>query len=166
MYSRIIQIAPHPIPNDEWYVSALHECDHWFRREVSECITEDKDRDETLRALRECFECMGDNAWFFKDRDTGNTGVMFSNGFKELYFAEKFELYKKRLDTITGKLSMDNFCTYNLPWLTKMLCDAVDDKEGFYIDDEEYDIETLDAFIRSAQCDTPYYFGETADYHY
>jgi hypothetical protein len=45
------------------------------------------------------------------------------------------------------------------------LKDAYDEKFGFYVDGDEFSLDTFDTFIRYAEVGTKYYIGATIDYH-
>lgn len=166
MHSRIIQIDCWPLPKEDWYISPLHETDHWFNHEIADYVDEDDDRNMTIGILREIFESMGDTVKFCKDSEGDGECFIFSDGFQEAYFADRFRRYNEVLNTLSNESTLQAFCGYDIVWkVFELLHNIVDKDRSFYIESES-NIVTLDNFIRDAKTETPYYICATADYHW
>lgn len=113
-------------------------------------------------SLREDFEwfieCLTYNEQLKDYIVYNNKKLTFSikQGFKEIYFNEKYEKAKTLL------LDYNNFCN-KVPY---DLENAIDSKYGFYIADEGGSYDTLDNFIRLVDYNKEYKMFDSLDYHF
>ena len=91
---------------------------------------------------------------------------MLKEGFHTAYFASEYEAFTKELHAFCEKLSSESYANGSLNSSLFSLETAYDDEYGFYIDNDETGLVTLNRFLRSAKTDTKYYFGGTVDYHF
>ena len=153
MHSRIFQVSMEPIEKDD-YILESDYWDHWFTREIADCVNGSTNRNDDIRWLMMC--CDG----FTVDND--DKGEYFIVADKEIYFKEKFERFMQTIDKIKDYTLEDFSKGFFEMWGLK---DAYEDKYGFYID-ADGELITLDRFVRTCALNAKYYIGATVDYHF
>lgn len=157
MHSRIYQISTKPIHKDD-YIEESNYYDHWFLNSVADYVDEDTDRAEDIEWLKDCCEARGIS--FGKDK--GGEYLIVED--KSKYFAQKFERFQRTLSELLP-ITLDEFISAACGMQMYNLKDAYDEKFGFYVDGDEFSLDTFDTFIRYAEVGTKYYIGATIDYH-
>lgn len=164
MHSRIIQIESFPVNEDDRITEDTYIGDHWFVERIADYVAHDDNRDGTIEWLKESFSAATSFIRYFSD-ETGE-GFVLKEGFHTAYFASEYEAFTKELHAFCEKLSSESYANGSLNSALFSLETAYDDEYGFYIDNDETGLVTLNRFLRSAKTDTKYYFGGTVDYHF
>lgn len=164
MHSRIIQIESFPVNEDDRITEDTYIGDHWFVERIADYVAHDDNRDGTIEWLKESFSAATSFICYFSD-ETGE-GFVLKEGFHTAYFASEYEAFTKELHAFCEKLSSESYANGSLNSSLFSLETAYDDEYGFYIDNDETGLVTLNRFLRSAKTDTKYYFGGTVDYHF
>lgn len=157
MHSRIYQISTKPIHKDD-YIEEDRYYDHWFINSVADYVNGDTDRAEDIEWLKDCCEARGISF----GKDDGGEYLIVED--KNRYFAQKFERFQRTLSELSP-ITLDEFISAACGMQMYNLKDAYDEKFGFYVDGDEFSLETFDTFIRYAEVGTKYYIGATIDYH-
>lgn len=158
MHSRIFQISKTPIDECD-YIEESNYYDHWFTNSVADYVNGNTDRNYDIQWLKDCYENKGIS---FGADDNGEYLVVED---KTKFFSKRFEVFKDA----TNKLSvttLDDFISGECGSSLYSLKSAYNDKFGFYVEDEDFGLETFDGFMRYAAVGTKYYIGTTIDYHY
>lgn len=169
MHSRIIQLEDAPTAKALWNDCKCYDNNEWFMSTIADYVCEDEDRDDTIDWLKgELKKSLGDKVTFFKDEDDliGGVGFLFHEGFREVYFAERFEKFKSGLIDLANNVTMKRFCSNGMGGWMLSLNAIYEDEYSFYVDTDYFGLETLDSFIRHAKEDKPYYICATYDYHF
>ena len=153
MQSRIFQASTKPIKRED-YVCADNYYDHWFTITFADYVSDDCNRDEDIKWLKESV-----NGIKFGNDKNGDYLVIIN---KEDYFNEAFKRFKNHIDKLKD-CTIQQF-TSGIPCMYT-LKNAYEEKFGFYIDVDE-DLMTLDSFVREATENKKYYIGNTIDYHF
>ena len=92
--------------------------------------------------------------------DLAENSITFKAGFKQKYFRQKFEEFKRKAAAIELKdFAEDTYKTYELMQL-------LDDRHSYYVYMNGY-WETFDSFVRGTMEEGKKYFiGATFDYHW
>ena len=152
MHSRIIQLSLKPIEVDAYIDTETFGYDDTFVGTIADYVAIG-DRKEDIEWFTSCLssytgvECTKDT-------------ILFKEGFRESYFAKKFEQIKE----VVGSMTLEAFAT-NKEFAVTTVKGLIEDKFAFYVYmDGTY--MTLDYFLRSRmEYGKPYYFGGTVDYH-
>ena len=159
-HSRIFQITLEPVAPEK-FIAEDDFHDHWFLDSVADYVSEDVIRFDDTNWLRRQLEKV---AQF----DTADTFAILRGG-KEVYFAKAYkEFVAARQETMT--LGLAEFASgegFSEPM--RIMKDAFNEEFGFYAalgDSDDFEIVTLDEFIRSAEIGRRYYIGGILDYHY
>ena len=164
MHSRIIQVESFPVSKDNRITEDTYIGDHWFVERIADYVAHDDNRDGTIEWLKESFSAGASFISYFSD-ETGE-GFVLKDGFHTAYFASEYETFTKELHAFCEKLSPESYADGSLNSAMFSLETAYDDEYGFYIDNDETGLVTLNRFLRYAKTDTKYYFGGTVDYHF
>jgi hypothetical protein len=159
-YSRIFQITEEPVAPEE-FITEDSFCDHWFLASVAEYVSDDISRPDDCKWLRRQLE----NVAHF---DTADTFTILPGG-KETYFAKAYdEFIAARHKTMTlGLAEFSSGHDFSEP--LSVMRDAYNEEFGFYAalgDSDEFEIVTMDEFIRDAEIGRRCYIGGIIDYHY
>ena len=157
MHSRIFQISTKPIHKDD-YIEEDRYYDHWFLNSVADYVNDDTDRAEDIEWFKDCYE--KDGLSFGVDEN----GEYFIVEDKVKFFEPNFKRFQNALQGLLTT-TLDDFISGKCGYQLYDLKSAYDDKFGFYIDGDEFSLDTLNAFIRYAEVGTKYYIGATIDYH-
>ena len=164
MHSRIFEIETAPVDEDTRITADHYIGDHWFVYNVADYVCADDDRAGSLDWLKETLAPASAFIDYFTD-DSGNEGFVLHEGFQAAYFAAEFPAFQQSLQALFEAASPETFASGDLASKMFSLKTAYDDEFGFYVENMESGLSTLNAFLRRAQTDTPYYFGGTVDYH-
>lgn len=153
MHSRVFQLSEDFLTKDD-YISevTLHDC---FVGQIADYAIETNDRKNDLEWLKSVIGKYG--AVVDVEKET----VYFPEGFKEAYFKEKYEEFKKLVEELTleefaGTDVRGGFKRYQIESL-------MENKFGFYVY-IDYP-QTLDDFVRYLSEGATYYVGSIFDYH-
>lgn len=152
MHSRIFQVSMSPIKKDDYICEDIYY-DHWFTYQIADYVDDNTDRNEDIKRLSECYNCLTFSA--------DENGEFFIVDSKEKYFKSSFEQFTDALKKIQT-YSLEDFATGIGEMWT--LQHAYEDKHGFYID-ADGELMTLDSFVRRCATGEKYYIGATIDYH-
>lgn len=84
--------------------------------------------------------------------------VTFAEAYRDAYFKKQYNRFKELLDHLTQESYFKAFVGHEIKYRLDEISKLVEDEYGDYVYmDEEY--TTLDAFLRYAQSDVPYYLG-------
>ena len=158
MHSRIFQISTQPIHICD-YIEESKYYDTWFTNSYADYVDGDTNRTEDIQWLKECYE--GKGLTFGAD----DNGEYFIIEDKVKYFLSSFEEFQKTLKELS-EVALDDFITHKAGLKVGQLNTAYQDTCGFYVDDLDYGLCSLDYFIRSNVNGTKYYIGATIDYHF
>lgn len=158
MHSRIYQISKEPIDRDN-YITEDRYYDHWFTHSIADYVTDNTDRDDDIKWLKDCYEEKG---FSFGIDDKGEYFIIED---KSKYFAINFEAFQKALEELI-KSTLDDFMSGKCGTSLYYLKNSYNDKFGFYVECEDCGCETFDGFMRYATIGAKYYIGATIDYHY
>lgn len=164
MHSRIIQLETAPVPEEERTESYEYDGEHWFLHSVADYVINDEDRDGTLEWLKQELAPAAEHIDYFTDERGG--GLIFHSGFRQAYFSSEYTAFAEALDKLSLAASPTAFADGSMQVLMYNLKSAYDDAYGFYIQNEETSLVTLNSFLRQAKLETRYYFGGTLDYHF
>ena len=155
MHSRIFQVSTKPISQDD-YIKETDYWDHWFINRIADYVNGDTDRDYDIQWFKDCYSSKGIE---FGSDDNGEYIIVQS---KEAYFKDAFNRFQGLLNNIKG-YNLQNF----IEGIDEMweLNSEHEEKYGFYIESEEYDLITIDHFVRCCKSNKKYYIGATIDYH-
>jgi len=159
-HSRIFQINPEPLAPEK-HITEDDFYDHWFLDSVADYLSDDVNRIDDCKWLRKRLEIV---AHF----DTDDTFAILPGG-KEAYFTKAYkEFVAARERTMTlGLAEFSSGQGFSEP--VRVMSDAFNEEFGFYVaqgDPDEFEVETLDEFIRFAEIGCRYYIGGILDYHY
>jgi hypothetical protein len=155
MHSRIFQISTKPIKKED-YITESTYWDHWFTNEIADYVNGDTERDYDIQWFKDCYSRKGIE---FGADDNGEYIVVKS---KEAYFKDAFNRFQELLEKIKAHNLQDFIKGIDEMWELK---NEYEEKYGFYIESEEYDLITIDDFIRCCNINEKYYIGATIDYH-
>ena len=158
MHSRIYQTSTNPIDEID-YIEESHYYDHWFTNSIADYVNGDTDRNEDIAWLKECYD--GSGLEFGVD----DGGEYFIVADKKKFFEEHFQTFKTTLKELTDK-SIDEFASHTIDYLVCRLNAMYDDEFGFYVQDDDCGLCTLDYLIRSKDNGAKFYIGATIDYHF
>ena len=153
MHSRIFQVSLNPIEKADYITESNYDYEHWFVNEIADYVSDDCDKDEDIKWLKDCVDGLN-----FGSDDNGDYFIVES---KEAYFEKKFIAFKEALDKI-NKCTLSDFSKgiFEIYHLNI----SYEDRYGFYID-ADGEVMTFDAFIRCCVENEKYYLGATCDYH-
>ncbi len=163
MHSRIIQLETEPVPENERLSSWEIESDHWFLYTVADYVAEDEDHAHSLAWFKEILSPGAPHIDYFTDEK--GEGLILREGFFQAYFSAEYTEFVDALRKLSESASPDAFANDSLSLPMYNLNAAYDDKYGFYIQNDDTGLCTLNRFLRQARMDTPYYIGGTVDYH-
>lgn len=159
MHSRIIEISEKPIASKEHMKeSSIPE---WFCESIADYIDDDTDRENDIEWLLQ--QLNGVATYSKKDNS-----LCFELNARKKYFATDFIRFNECLkefssmteEEFSGETGRD----------TRMmmfhLIEAYSDEFGFYIYSEDYQLETLQEWMRRVDLSKKYYIGSTLDYHW
>lgn len=155
MHSRIFQVSTKPISQDD-YITESDYWDHWFTNQIADYVNGDTDRDYDIQWFKDCYSSKGIE---FGADDNGEYIIVKS---KEAYFKDAFNRFQELLDKIKAHNLQDFIEGIDEMWELK---NEYEEKYGFYIESEEYDLITIDDFIRCCNANEKLYIGATIDYH-
>ncbi len=171
-HSRIFQVSEKPISEEEYFdESRYYDC---FVGEVADYVSDETDREEDIdrlkRSLEGIVEIDGDKLTIVN---------------KKAYFEERFKRWTEALKDLSGATIEDfmgestgigaseasyfpALCKGSrlVAWKMRELNGAYDEMFGFYVDDEECGIRSLESFLRGTSNGDVFYLGATIDYHY
>jgi len=159
-HSRIFQITTEPVlPEDLITENDFYE--HWFLQSVADYVSDESDRPADIEWLRERLI----NA---ADFDTDDSFSILPNG-KEAYFSKAYEAFvyfrQKTMELGLSEFSSgEGFTT-----LVYTMGQTCNEEFGLYVvqgDSDDFEVVTLDEFIRFAEIGCRYYIGAILDYHY
>lgn len=154
MHSRIFQVDTNPI-NETDYIDECCYWDHWFINEVADYVANSTDRDGDIEWLMEYSKGI-----IISEDENGKFLIVTD---KEKYFKNAFENFQEAINKVS-KYTIDDFIqssSYEI-WKIK---DSYENRFGFYIDCN-YDLMSLDRFVRLFTINLKYYIGGTVDYHF
>jgi len=163
MHSRIIQLETEPVPENERLSDWDIESDHWFLYTVADYVAEDEDRAHSLEWFKEILSPGAPHIEYFTDEK--GEGLVFRVGFLQAYFSATYTEFADALRKLSKSASPETFANDSLSLPMYNLDTAYDDKYGFYIQNDDTGLCTLNRFLRRTRMDTPYYIGGTVDYH-
>ncbi len=164
MHSRIIQIESHPIDDEDLAVASDYWDDHWFTNNIADYTDDDGDRAGSLEWLKETLAAAKEYIEYFVDDD--GEGFVFGDGFHAAYFSDAYAGFAAALKALAYKASPATFQDDSISTEMYNLKNAYDDKFGFYIQNYDMGLVTLNKFLRNAKAGARYYFGGTVDYHW
>ena len=162
MHSRIFQIETSPVDKDN-YIGESRYYDSFVGQNGVDYVDEGTDRDDDIEWLRKSLEGI---ATFEDDH------FIITN--KKAYFEDKYDKFKKLIDNL-GTMSIEDFMgnakegthyDQTIDYQMFLLEAAYDSKYEFYVDSIDYNMKTMDEFMRKADENVPYYIGATIDYHF
>lgn len=153
MHSRIFQLSTKPIEKED-YITEEDFIDS-FVGKIADYVSSNTDREDDIEWFKSCYS---------KAKvSVEDSVVIFPKGFREGYFENKFEVFKK----LSSELTFEEFAGLKYSGSIFDIKEALEDEYGFYIYIEDEGVNTLDYFIRRLMKEnTIYYFGATVDYHY
>ena len=157
MHSRIFQISSKPIDKCD-YIEESHYYDHWFLNSVADYVNDNTDRADDIDWFKSCYKKDG------LSFGTDENGEYFIVEDKVKFFEPNFKRFQNALQGLSTT-TLDDFITGKCGYPLYDLKSAYDEKFGFYIDGDEFDLQTLNEFIRYSNVGTKYYIGATIDYH-
>lgn len=157
MHSRIFQISTKPIDKCD-YIEESNYYDHWFLNSVADYVNDSTDRADDIKWLKDCYD--KDGLSFGVDEN----GEYFMVEDKAKFFEPKFKRFQNALQELSTT-TLDDFMNGKCGYQLYELKAAYDDKFGFYVDGDEFSLDTLNTFIRYAEIGKKYYIGATIDYH-
>ncbi len=152
MHSRIFQVSMEPIKETD-YICEADYYDHWFTREWADYVSNDYNRDNAIKWLKECAK------GYTVGKDDNGEYFIITN--KEEYFKDAYDMFIDALDKI-GRPTLEEF-TNGIDLYP--LRNAYEDKCGFYID-ADGELMTFDSFVRRCVINEKYYIGNALDYHF
>ncbi len=163
MHSRVFQVSKSKIaPSD--YVQPFDISDRLCNNGVADYVTDVDDRAEELKYLMGDFKNI-----FVKGPDQFSFQIAESG--KEHYFKPGYKRFRE-LCALMSTLSLDAFIgkesgPENKPMYLLMyeLDEAYQNKYGYYIYEDDT-LEPLCEWLRDADTDVTYYFGNVLDYHF
>lgn len=158
MHSRIFQITRKPLVEDDYVTESLFH-DEIFNH-VADAVSEETNREEDINWL----------IGFLKDKpctfNPAEKSIIFHPGFKEAYFKSDYEKFKN----LTANMTLENFSTDGVESLDLYrIIKCINDKFSFYTVDDDYEVQTLDEFVRTVvkeDSKSKYFLGGTLDYHF
>lgn len=154
MHSRIFQIEKELVQEDEYIISA--DIPEWFTNSLADYVDGDCDREDDIDWLMTC--SIGN----FTVRD-GNKLTFTSD--VSGYFKDKYEAFIKASQEL-NKVSFDDFVSdrgiYSILYNLK---EAYNDKYSFYVY-SDWELHTLDEWLRQVKPGETYYIGGVIDYHF
>ena len=172
MHECIIQLSERPLAAAEYITENYFDYDHWFMTQIADSVSEIEDRDDVLDAFRTLPERQNRFAGLFVPfKDEFGEGFVLRDGFKQMYFGQRYADFKEALNDLCNNNTLEWFIDPLSRDGVKMLnCmrrldKAWRDEFGTYvIEDYGDDPITFDDFVRSAKCDKKYYYGGILDY--
>lgn len=164
MISHIIQIEENPISrHDDHYLSLSDiEAEDWFL-----CSIADWAFDLTPAEISDAVE--GFHKYLGDTHITWHNQTCFSihEGFQQLYFSKRLNRLISAVQKASELCSVDDLLEgEELELCAYCIRDAVNDKFGRYVYDQDEELHTLDHFVRTAEINVPYYIGSVVGYHY
>ena len=159
-HSRIYQITSEPVAPGK-LITEDDFCEHWFLGSVADYVNDDVNRLDDCKWLSKRLE----NVVIF---DAPDSFAVLSGG-KEIYFAKAYkEFVAARQKTMA--LGLAEFSSgQGFSELVSIMSDAYNEEFGFYVakgDSDEFEIVTMDEFVRFAEIGCRYYISGILDYHY
>lgn len=154
MHEIIIQLEEEPLKSKEEYVSAVEFYED-FIGQVADYVSDDVDRDEEIKYFVKEIEKYGISY------DKEKQSIVFLQGFKERYFAERFFKLKEAVKNLTlEEFAKDSSKAWGLTQLIKK-------KYGTYVYSNDSSWMTFDDFVRDQlEEEKTYYIGGIVDYHF
>ncbi len=149
MHSRIIQLSEEPLHKYD-YITESDFYEDPFVGSVADYVADTDEREKDIKWLMSCLEPYG--ARLNKEENS----IFFPKGFKQNYFKERLENFKKAV----GETTLDDFCNSVKAW---QLAQIIEETFDFYIY-VTYP-KPLDEFIRDLEEEQKYYIGGIVDYH-
>lgn len=151
MHSRIFQLTKEPVAKNEW----LTEEDFFESDFIGSVADYVKTQPEIERQEDVEWLVQGTKGIFALEGEK----VRVLPGAKHAYFAERYNQFKEKADSLT----LDDFCCGNGTW---ELCETIQEKFSFYIYDEYGGWKPLDLFVREVEEGDVFYIGGIVDYHF
>lgn len=155
MHSRIIQVSRKPIQEKDYFTEERYY-DHWFTYQIADYVSGDVNREEDIKWLK------GTSAGIVVDRDEHGHYLMICD--KKKHFKDKFTEFERVISELKG-ISLDEFIN-SIEYKTFMLRNSYEDRYGFYIDEDDDSLSSLDSFVRNGEINVKYYIGGVVDYHF
>lgn len=179
MHSRIFKIGKAPEFSvggdcDREYLTDIcpdDYFDHWFTHQVADYVAEDPDNAESVSWLFTILIFGGRASLISADREQRSFTLL--PGYKEAFFADRFEAFSTTLDKLK-ECTLRDFSLImgvsDIAHLMFQINDEYTDKQSFYIEscEGEYSASYLvpfDTFIRTADIGHKYIVGGSLDYH-
>ncbi len=161
MHSRIYELSDRPVPEDGRY--SLSDVPEWFFSTIADYGDDIASgaREGEIRWLAESFHglCVRDG-----DR------LLFDPGTREKYFRPRYSQFLEHAGKLTGfppEAFSGGEGNGELEYALFAVSDAYEDRYGFYVfDPASGELQTLHAWLRSADLTKPYYVGGIVDYHF
>lgn len=154
MHNRIIQVSKKPICESD-YITEDKYYDHWFTYQIADYVSGDVDREEDIEWFKSA------SAGIVVDKDEHGHYFMISD--KEKYFKGQFNEFNRILSELNG-ITINDFIN-NIDYKAFILRNSYEDKYGFYIDEDDDNMSSLDSFVRHGEINVKYYIGGIVDYH-
>jgi len=154
MHGIIIQLEEEPLESKEEYASAMDFYED-FVGQVADYVSDDIDRDEEIKYFVEEMKKYGISY------DEKKQSIVFLEGFKERYFAERFFKLKEVVKNLTlEEFAKDSSKAWGLTQL-------IEKKYGTYVYNSDSSWMTFDDFVRDQlEEGKTYYIGGIVDYHF
>lgn len=123
--------------------------------ELGANYVEDVNGEEKLRIIQDTLKDLYDQGAEKLELDS-NFGIILTDACKENYFRKRYHAIKK----MVSEMSLQEFATSDLYSLRSNIEDTYSDI--VYFNDTEY---TFDRWLREAEVDVPYYFGNVIIMH-
>lgn len=163
MHSRIFQVSKTEI-DPSYYVQPGDVWDRMHYNGAADYVTDLDDRSEEVEYLMQSFAHV-----FAKGPD--QFSFQIAEGGKEHYFKPGYRRFRE-LCALMITLSLDAFIgketgpeNKSMSLLMYELNEAYEDKFGYYIYEDDT-LEPLCEWLRNADTDVTYYFGNVLDYHF
>lgn len=161
MHSRIIQLERELEKIEESPMTEDTIVGDWdgpyFIGTVADYVSDNVDREDDINWLKSYLEDLNteDNIVIEFNKDE----ITFKKGFKQAYFKDQFESFKREV----REMELENFIN---PFEVYSLKMRIEDTCSFYIYYSNGILNTLDKFVRYLPDeDVKYYIGTTLDYH-
>lgn len=156
MHSRIFQFSTEPHERHISCEEIVELMSGSFIGTIADYVDE-SDREEDIAWL---LDYLAASAPDYFEYNPAEGSIIFRAGFKQKYFRQRFEEFKKKVTTMELKdFAEDTYEVYELMQL-------IDDRHGFYIYMKGY-WQTFDSFVRRDMEESRKYFiGATFDYHW
>ena len=154
MHSRIFQIEKEPIKKED-YIDSF-SIPEWFTESVADYASDDSNREEDIEWLMSA--ALGSIA------SVEGNKIIFSSDINE-YFKEKYKEFANAAKELYTATLTEFISGDSIDMALFRLKSAYDDRYSFYIY-SDYDLCTLDDFMRHVKAGETYFIGGTVDYHF